>query len=508
MVNPQTIEAFAQARSASIVALRPVRERRRPPEDWEGWLDEIFPTYIAPPFASYHVEFWQWLWSIEEGEPLAPFVAIWPRGYGKSTAVEVGVAAVAARKKRRYALYVSATQEQADRHVQNVAGLLEHPTFAKHYPAASRRRVGKYGNSQGWRRNRVRTASDFTVDAIGLDTAARGAKVDEDRPDLIIFDDVDEILDSPGAVTKNETILTKSLLPSRAPHATVLVAQNLIHDNGIVARLADGRADYLADRIVSGPHPAIQNLQTETIDGRTIITGGESTWPAMTLEDCQREIDDLGISAYRAEKNHDVSLFENGIFGHVTFLRIDPSELPPIEEVEVWVDPAVTDTDKSDSHGIQADGRGVNGKCYRLFSWEGRTSPEDSLRRAILKARELKATRIGVETDQGGDTWRSVYEAAWRRLVEEGLIPAEEPLIAFVEEKAGSVGPKAYRATQMLAAYERGEIIHVSNGTIDTLERALRRYLIRKPFDLVDAAYWGWSGVSSPRVLPMIRGRS
>ena len=51
------------------------------------------------------------------------------------------------------------------------------------------------------------------------------------------------------------------------------------------------------------------------------------------------------------------------------------------------------------------------------------------------------------------------------------------------------------RATQMLSAYERGEIIHVVNGTSDTLERALRRYLIRKPFDLVDAAFWGYHGL-------------
>jgi len=38
--------------------------------------------------------------------------------------------------------------------------------------------------SKGWRRNRLRTASGFTIVAIGLDTAARGVKLDEDRPDL------------------------------------------------------------------------------------------------------------------------------------------------------------------------------------------------------------------------------------------------------------------------------------------------------------------------------------
>jgi len=490
------------------LALAAVRIRRRqqattpPPDDWAGWIAAVFPGYLWPPYASYHVAFWQWVWSIEAGTPARPFVAIWPRGFAKSTSTEVAAAMLAARGKRRYALYVCATQDQADTHVKNVAGMLESPAFARHFPATSKRKLGKYGNSDGWRRNRLRTSDGFTLDAIGLDTAARGAKVDEDRPDLIIVDDVDELLDSPGTVTKKIATLTKSLLPARAAHAAVLVAQNLIHEDGIVARLADGRADFLADRIVSGPHPAIEGLVIEhrEVDGKTkaAITAGESTWPAKSIADLQTDLDDMGQTAFLAEKQHDVAVMDGGIFGHVVFRHCRWDEVPVLEDVQVWVDPAVTDTDQSDAHGIQADGLGVDGLLYRLFSWEHRTSPADVLRRAILKARELKASCVGVETDQGGDTWESTYELAWRKLVEEGLIPEDEPMLEFRQAKAGSVGPKAHRANQMLSAYERGEIIHVI-GTHDPLEKGLRRYLLRKPFDLVDAAFWSWHALTHPR---------
>lgn len=467
-----------------------------PPDDWQGWLAAVFGGYIQPPYAAYHAEYWHWLWSIEPDTHALPFVAIWPRGFGKSTSVEIGCALVAARQTRRYALYVCATQEQADTHVQNIAGLLESKAFAQHFPAASRRRIGKYGASSGWRRNRLRTESGFTVDALGLDTAARGAKVDEARPDLIIFDDIDELLDTPGTVSKKEQVITKSIIGTRAEYAAVLVAQNLIHADGIVARLATGAADYLADRIVSGPHPAITNMVTEERDGKTVIVSGESTWPARPLAVLQAELNDLGITAFRAEKQHEVDTFEGGIFGHVTFRHCQPSEVPPLTDIQVWVDPAVTDTDKSDSHGIQADGISADKTLYRLYSWEARTSPEDSLRRAILKAIELGASCVGVETDQGGDTWKSTYENTWRKLVEAGDVPASLRRIPFRQEKAGAGhGPKAHRASQMLAAYERGEIVHVATGTQDTLERGLRRYLMRKPFDLVDAAYWGWYGL-------------
>lgn len=492
-VSPLAVEQFTRHQAAIIRATRSYRQATTPPpDDWQGWLSAVFASYVEPPYADYHAGYWKWLWEIKAGASRRPFVAIWPRGFGKSTSVEVGCAVVAAKQTRRYALYVCATQEQADTHVQNIAGLLESDDFARYFPVASHRRIGKYGNSQGWRRNRLRTESGFTIDAIGLDTAARGAKVDEDRPDLIIFDDIDDVLDTPGTVQKKITTLTKSLLPARAEHGTVLVAQNLIHEDGIVARLADGRADFLADRIVSGPHPAIENMTTKQIDGKAVITGGTSTWPAKTIADLQLDLDDIGLSAFLSEKQHDVAVFEGGIFGHVIFQHCTWDELPTLERTVVWVDPAVTDTDKSDSHGIHADGLGVDRKIYRLFSWEARTSPEDALRRAILKARELKAEHVGVETDQGGDTWKSTYELVWRTLVDAGVIPAEEDRIPMKQAKAGAGhGPKAHRASQMLVDYERGRIVHVT-GTHETLERALRRYLIRKPYDLVDAGYWSW----------------
>ena len=39
--------------------------------------------------------------------------------------------------------------------------------------------------------------------------------------------------------------------------------------------LADGRADFLTNRIVSGPHPAIRDMVYEEHDGKYVITGGE-----------------------------------------------------------------------------------------------------------------------------------------------------------------------------------------------------------------------------------------
>ncbi len=480
-------------------------EAARRARTWFAWLDAAFPAHVAGGFAPYHAAFWDWVWSLERGVRPRPFVAIWPRGFGKSTNAELAVAAVACRGTRRYALYVSETQEQADDHVQNIAALLESDVVALAYPGAGERSIGKHGNIKGWRRNRVRTASGFTVDAIGLDTAARGVKLDEARPDFLIFDDLDGKLDSLAVTEKKLVTLTHTLLPAGAADAAVLAVQNLVIPDGIFARLADTRADFLADRIVSGPHPAIENLTTEQCDGKAVITGGEPTWPAMGLNVCQRMIDAEGITAFRAERQHEVEAPAGGMFDRLDFAHVAWADLPGLVRSVVWVDPAVTNTDASDAHGIQADALGVDDRVYRLYSWEDRTSPEDALRRAILKAVELGAEAVGVETDQGGDVWASAYREASRQLVAEGLIQADQAP-PFRSAKAGQGhGPKAHRAAQMLADYERGTIVHVI-GTHGVLERALRRFPKTKPFDLVDAAYWSWRDLTEPSglVIPHI----
>src|SRR6266508_3415745 len=195
--------------------------------DWRAWLRALFPTYVRADFAPYHEAYWDWLWAIAAGRPVRPFVGIWPRGFAKSTAAELGIARVAAARTRGYALYVSETQDQADTHVQNVGALLESPAFAARYPAVASRKLGKYGHSLGWRRNRLRTASGFTVDAVGLDMAVRGLKIEGERPDLIVVDDVDGRLDTPAATAKKVTTLTSTVLATGTATTAVLVIQNL-----------------------------------------------------------------------------------------------------------------------------------------------------------------------------------------------------------------------------------------------------------------------------------------
>jgi hypothetical protein len=123
---------------------------------------------------------------------------------------------------------------------------------------------------------------------------------------MMIFDDIDGELDSIETTDKKETIITKKLLPAGSKDCAILFVQNLVLATGIFGRLYDGSARYLANRIVSGPHPAIIDLKTENVNGRDTIIQGEATWEGQNLAICQAQIDEWGLPAFLAECQHDV----------------------------------------------------------------------------------------------------------------------------------------------------------------------------------------------------------
>lgn len=285
------------------------------PTDYEPWLRALFPRYWCDelgqtvPFADRHHEFWRHVWAIEKGARPKPVVAIWGRGGGKSTNAEAAVIAVGARKARNYCLYISGTQEQADAHVASIASMLEGDEIARFYPLMAERAIGKYGNSRGWRRNRLRTAHGFTVDALGLDVAARGVKIDHQRPDLIVLDDVDDTEDSPETTEKKIRAITHKILPAGSSDCATVAVQNVVHYESIFARLANiatTPADFLADRVVLGPYPAVVGLKVERgVDGRYEIVAGTPTWEGQGLAICAEQINEWGLKAFLSEAQHE-----------------------------------------------------------------------------------------------------------------------------------------------------------------------------------------------------------
>lgn len=335
-------------------------------ETWATWLAAIVPQHCTARFAAHHVEFWEWVEKIRAGEkPDEAFVGIWARGGAKSTSAEAATVKLGAQRRRRYCWYVSGTQELADKHVETIAAMVEGDRFEMFYPEMAQRAVGKYGSSKGWRRNRLRCANGFTIDAVGLDGGARGVKVEDQRPDLIVLDDVDDTEDSIETTAKKIRAITRKLLPAGSADVAVIAIQNVVHPNSVFARLADGRAEFLARRHVSGPIPAVANLTTEAElhEGkiRHRVTGGEPTWEGQGLAVVQDQIDDWGFAAFLSEAQHEARV-DGALWcrEQLNARRASNDGTPlALHTIVTHLERVVTGVDPAGSSGPDADDTGI-----------------------------------------------------------------------------------------------------------------------------------------------------
>jgi len=142
------------------------KPQSKPPENYIEWLikferkvKRIDESFNLKPMAPRHKSVWEWLDKLEIGKKPKAKIDSWPRGGGKSSTVEMGVVYLSEKKTRTFALYVCATQDQANEHVKSIADLME--------KVGIERKLGKYGQSKGWSQSQITTSNGFTITALG-----------------------------------------------------------------------------------------------------------------------------------------------------------------------------------------------------------------------------------------------------------------------------------------------------------------------------------------------------
>jgi predicted phage terminase large subunit-like protein len=341
--------------------------------DYREWLKAYFPNVATKPLAERHRLLWEWFSDLRIDHRPRPYVAAWPRGGGKSSTGELATTFLADRLTRKFVLYVCATQDQADLHVQSIATLLEE--------RGAERQINKFGGVRAWRREQLRTASGFNVAGFGLDAGTRGIKIDQYRPDLIIFDDIDDTDDTGDTVLKKIRVITSKILPTGSSDCAILFLQNLIHEGGIVCQLVDGRADFLHTRIVPPIDPAVRDLKVEMVpqnDGAKVykIVGGTPTWEGQDLQTCEDQINDWGLDAFKREAQHEVYGASGYVFDHTRFAECEESEVPTLTKIVRAWDFAATHGGGDYTVGV-AMGISPNGRCFVLDVVRGQWDPAE-----------------------------------------------------------------------------------------------------------------------------------
>jgi hypothetical protein len=451
-------------------------------DGWRPWLLAIFPDQCQYGFAPHHEDLWRWVWAIEPKARPTPFVAVWARGGAKSSTAEMALAVLGCHKKRSYAVYCSGTQALADEHVANVATLLESNTVARRYPQMAQRQVGKFGNPRGWRRNRLATAAGFTLDALGLDVASRGVKFDDQRPDLIILDDIDDSEDTPKTVEHKLSRLTRSLLPAGSDDVAVLLIQNLIHREGIVTGILERTVDMLATRTISGPIPALAGCKIVNDQGRNVIVEGEPTWEGQSVESCQADLELYGLASFLSECQHDVTVRDGTLWTPELIGLHRAVRAPALASIVVAVDPPGGRAEAGIVVvGIEA-GPADPGRlhAYVLEDCSMTGPPEEWGAQAVAAYHRHGAHYIVGEANFGADMVRSIVNMT-------------DPSIRFKEVRAGKGQSKWARAEPVSALYGQGRVHHV--GFFAELEHQMSHWVEGDAVspDRMDALVWGVS---------------
>lgn len=282
-----------------------LRARVHKIETIEEWNQRRFPTTPFLPLAPHQEDYWNWIRSLRRREPVASsHVACWARGGGKTTTVTRGFAYVADHLTRDYCLIVCNEQSKADEMIVNLAKLMEQMGVK---PAVSRER-----QQRGWTHNTLRASNGFNAAGFGYDTTIRGSLFDFVRPDWIHLDDIHSLKDSIQMLEKKRDILTKSVLPALAAYGAVSFTQNKIDENSEMARMIDGRADYLLDRNKVVEIPALYNAEYESVmEGTTkkwFIMSGTPSWEGQGIAECQQLLNKIGYESFRTECQHETGL--------------------------------------------------------------------------------------------------------------------------------------------------------------------------------------------------------
>ena len=162
--------------------------------------------------------------------------------------------------------------------------------------------------------------------------------------------------------------------------------------------------------------------------------------------------------------------------------RIKLDDIPPLIRVVVGVDPAVTNTETSDSTGIITAGLSADGQFYILADDTLKASPQDWATRAVKAFEQHKADRIVAETNNGGDLVVHLLQQV------KNSVP--------VKKVTASRG-KLVRAEPIAALYEQGRVHHV--GYFGALEDQMCEYepgTNQESPDRMDALVWALTELS------------
>lgn len=312
-------------------------------------------------------------------------------------------------------------------------------------------------------------ASGAVFMAKGIDSSTLGAKIENRRPDLLLFDDIEPDESNYSLYQKEKRLSTirDGVFPMNLYAVvwflgTTVMLGSIIHDLVQQATETDPPKWPRTENITVHYFPAIVTLD----DGSEA-----SLWPALwTLEFLADERENNGASYGKNYANRPVG--RDGVYW--TLSDFPTGRLLAPTRVGLWVDPAVTTKSSSDFTGLAVVAYSPTERKCEIREATGVRLAGKELRLKVISLLEAHPDigRILVEVNQGGDLWRDVFHNLGVKVVTHTASEAKE-----------------VRFARALVSWQRGRVLH--SRYLEMLQVQATAFPRGQHDDVIDAAVSG-----------------
>jgi len=306
-------------------------------------------------------------------------------------------------------------------------------------------KMSRVGTQLAHNRSQIHQANGFVFMARGIDSSILGTKVGVLRPEVIILDDCESGEASYSIMqAKNRLITIQDDVFYLNPFARVIMVGTVTMGGSIMDQLVkhsegqhvtDGNCWICEENIRVNYYPGI--ITSEDGEQRSLWP---DKWSIETLIKMQ------GTRSF-AKNFMNKPMDTDGIYWTPELIKIKSKD--SYKNTIISIDPAVTNTSKSDWTGIGVISRTDN-ELYVRHATHVKLSPQE-LRATIMRLLEAytDVTAILIETNQGGNLWNEVFGGLGVK-------------IRTVHQK----NSKETRASKALMYYEKGKVFHTEHFTV------------------------------------------
>ncbi|MER7814536.1 hypothetical protein [Streptomyces sp. NPDC096153] len=411
-----------------------------------------------------------------------------PRNTGKSTWFFLILPMwAAAHGHRKFAAAFASAASQAETHLATFKAELDHNQLLRQdFPDLCTAARRPSGSNVADTQDMYIAKSEFVFAARGIDSSNLGMKYKEQRPDLILCDDIepDEAQYSAGKAEKRRKTLVDAVLPLNI-YARVVISGTVTMPGSIIHQIVKDcrgveESEWVRAEGIRG-HYSAPIVQREDGTERSMWP---AKWPTAYLK---------GIEHTRSyAKNYandpmgaDGELWTPDDFrypeppgplgryeGDWDLAGRDPvTGLDPVTHMMLSIDPAVTAKKGSDFTGLAVVSWSAQyRRCTVHGAWAVKIQPGPLMRNRVLAILD-EFPEIGLillEVNQGKDTWQAIFHG----------MPVKVKTVDQVENKFT-------RAEGVLHHYQRGRVLH-ARRLVD-LEQQMCAFPKAPHDDMVDA---------------------